>query len=123
MKTQSFINAGIMEDTDYVKQLNEPARRRYREKITVHIGYDPYQLKKSDFSRDLSDLPAIEAMDITSYLVLHTSYYTASQMKAYKSLEAFNYFVCGWVNNLGTKKALNKCRLVFARVSYLLTSK
>ncbi|XP_033932167.1 uncharacterized protein [Pseudochaenichthys georgianus] len=84
----------------------------------AHIGYDPYQLKKSDFSRDLSDLPAVEAMDITSYLVLHTSYYTASQMKAYKSLEAFNYFVCGWVNDLGTKKALNKCRLVFARVNH-----
>ncbi|KAI9523874.1 hypothetical protein NQZ68_022506 [Dissostichus eleginoides] len=59
VKTQSFINAGIMEDTEYVKQLNEPARRRYREKITAHIGYDPYQLKKSDFSRDLSDLPAV----------------------------------------------------------------
>ncbi|KAK1890132.1 Serine--tRNA ligase [Dissostichus eleginoides] len=72
-------------------------------------------MKKSDFSRDLSDLPAVEEMDITSYLVLHTSYYTASQMKAYKSLEAFNYFVCGWVNDLGTKEALNKCRLVFAR--------
>ncbi|KAF3840126.1 hypothetical protein F7725_018843 [Dissostichus mawsoni] len=41
----------------------------YREKITAHIGYDPYQLKKSDFSRDLSDLPAVEAMDITSYLI------------------------------------------------------
>ncbi|XP_034062056.1 uncharacterized protein LOC117539828 [Gymnodraco acuticeps] len=106
-----------MEDTDYVKQLNEPARRRYREKITAHIGYDPYQLKKN-FSRDLSDLPAVQAMDITSYLVLHTSYYTASQMKAYKSLEAFNYFVCGWVNDLGTKEALNKCRLVFARVNH-----
>ncbi|KAF3859842.1 hypothetical protein F7725_000097 [Dissostichus mawsoni] len=64
----------------------------------------------------MPDLPAVEAMDITSYLVLHTSYYTASQMKAYKSLEAFNYFVCGWVNDLGTKEALNKCRLVFARV-------
>ncbi|KAK1902740.1 Protein FAM186A, partial [Dissostichus eleginoides] len=110
-----------MEDTDYVKQLNEPARRRYREKITAHIGYDPYQLKKSDFSRDLSDLPAVEAMDITSYLVLHTSYYTASQMKAYKSLEAFNYLVCGWVNDLGTKEALNKCRLVFARAQKALT--
>ena len=35
-------------------------------------------------------LPAVEAMDITNFLVLQTSYYTASQMKAYKSLEAFN---------------------------------
>ncbi|KAK1889898.1 Pyridoxal phosphate homeostasis protein [Dissostichus eleginoides] len=60
-------------------------------------------------------------MDITSYLVLHTSYYTASQMKAYKSLEAFNYLVCGWVNDLGTKEALNKCRLVFARFDWVHT--
>ena len=106
-----------MEDTEYVKHLDEPARSRYREKIAAHIGYDPYELKKSDFSRDLADLPSVEAMDITNFLVLQTSYYTANQMKAYKSLEAFNYFVCGWVNDLGTKEAFNKCRLVFARVS------
>ena len=52
-----------MEDTEYVKHLDEPARSRYREKITAHIGYDPYQLKKGDFSRDLADLPAVEAME------------------------------------------------------------
>ncbi|KAJ8373487.1 hypothetical protein SKAU_G00040670 [Synaphobranchus kaupii] len=38
-----------------------------------------------------------------------TSYYTASQMKAYKSLEAYNYFVCGWVNDLAVE-SLGPCQ-------------
>ncbi|KAJ8339565.1 hypothetical protein SKAU_G00363510 [Synaphobranchus kaupii] len=38
-----------------------------------------------------------------------TSYYTASQMKAYKSLEAYNYFVCGWVNDLAVD-SLDPCQ-------------
>ncbi len=37
----------------------------------------------------LLDLSA--AFDITNYLVLQTSYYTRQQMKAYKSLEAYNW--------------------------------
>lgn len=106
-----------MAESQYAKELGEPSRSRYNQKIGQHIGYDPYTLKKSDFSHDLADLPGVEAIDITNYLVLQTSYYTASQMKAYKSLEAYNYLVCGWVNDLGSKAALNDCRLVFARVS------
>ncbi|KAJ8369340.1 hypothetical protein SKAU_G00093680 [Synaphobranchus kaupii] len=38
-----------------------------------------------------------------------TFYYTASQMKAYKSLEAYNYFVCGWVNDLAVD-SLDPCQ-------------
>ncbi len=104
-------------ESEYSKALVEPARSRYYQNLEKHIGYDPYTLRKSDFSYLLSDLPGVEAVDITNYLVLQTSYYTASQMKAYKSLEAYNYFVCGWVSDLGSKAALNDCRLVFARVS------
>lgn len=62
----------------------------------------------------LSGLPGGEAIGI---LVLQTSYYTGSQMKAYKSQETYNYFVCSWVSDLGSKAALNDCRLVFALVS------
>ncbi|KAG7471803.1 hypothetical protein MATL_G00101830 [Megalops atlanticus] len=38
-------------------------------------------------------------------------------MKAYKSMEAYNFFVSGWVHDLGTKVLHNDCRLVFARVN------
>lgn len=35
-------------------------------------------------------LPPIEARDLLSYLVLDTSFYTAKQFKAFKSLEAYS---------------------------------
>ncbi len=56
-------------------------------------------MKMSEFSVELEDLPTVEAVDITNYLVLQTSYYTRQQMKAYKSLEAYNFFVSRWVSD------------------------
>ncbi|XP_051996015.1 uncharacterized protein LOC127653381 [Xyrauchen texanus] len=75
-------------------------------------------MKMSEFSVELEDLPTVEAVDITNYLVLQTSYYTRQQMKAYKSLEAYNFFVSGWVHNLGTKRLHDDHHLVFARVNH-----
>ena len=45
---------------------------------------------------DTECLPPIEAMDLLSYLVLETSFYTKEQFKAYKSLEAYNFLVSGF---------------------------
>ncbi|KAK3744181.1 hypothetical protein QZH41_020567 [Actinostola sp. cb2023] len=36
-------------------------------------------------------------------------------MKAFKSMEAYNFFVCGWVKDLGTKLLKDSSRLVYAR--------
>ena len=49
-------------------------------------------------------LPPIETTDLLSYLVLDTSYYTAQQFKAFKSLEAYNQtsmtsLLMKWKNN------------------------
>ncbi|XP_026049118.1 uncharacterized protein LOC113036816 isoform X1 [Astatotilapia calliptera] len=70
----------------------------------------------SEYTTEVKDLPTIEAVDITNYLVLQTSYYTRQQMKAFKSLEAYNFFVSGWVHNLGTKRLRDGYSLVFARI-------
>lgn len=105
-----------MEESEYIEGLDEPVRSRYCQKIEMRIGCDPYKTKKSNCSHNLTDLPSVEAINITNCLLLQTSCDTASQMKAYKILEAYNYFVCGWGRNLGTKVALN-CRLVFAQIS------
>ncbi|XP_035998275.1 uncharacterized protein LOC118564393 isoform X2 [Fundulus heteroclitus] len=75
-------------------------------------------MKMCEFSVDLKDLPTVEAVDITNYLVLQTSFYTKQQMKAYKSMEAYNFFVCGWVHNLGAKRLHDDNILVFARVNH-----
>ena len=87
-----------MEDSAYFAGLDGITRERYFQKVAKYAGRDPYLLKKTEFSKDLKDLPAIEAVDITNYLVLQTSFYTNQQMKAYKSMDAYNYFISGWVH-------------------------
>ncbi len=38
-------------------------------------------------------------------------------MKPYKSMDSYNFFVSGWVKDLGSKVLHNYNRLVFARMS------
>src|SRR4029434_4078871 len=49
-------------------------------------------------------LPPGEAMDLASYLVLETSFYTQESFKAYKSLQAYNYVVSGFVQSVKGKR-------------------
>ena len=46
------------------------------------------------------DLPAIDACDIVSYLVLQTTFLSLHQFKVHKSLEAYNQFINGWVKDI-----------------------
>ena len=45
-------------------------------------------------------LPPVESTDILCYLVLQTSYYTRDQFKNFRSLEAFNQLVSGFVTSV-----------------------
>ena len=47
--------------------------------------------------------------DSVSYPVLQTSFVTLDQIKAYKYLEAYNQYVCGWVKDVFTKVVAGKC--------------
>ena len=38
-------------------------------------------------------------------------------MKVFKSLEAYNFFVSGWVKDVGSKLLKDRSRLVYGRVS------
>ena len=42
----------------------------------------------------------MEATDLLSYLVLETSFYTEQKFKAYKSLEAYNFIVSGFITSV-----------------------
>ena len=60
--------------------LTGSAKARYRVKVLI-CGFDPYMLKKSEYSEDLVDYPSMEYPDIVNYLVLQTSWITGQQMK------------------------------------------
>ena len=81
----------------YAEQLCCDSRTRYFTKINTVNGIDPYSLKNLNSSL----LPPIEATDLVNYLVLGTSPYTSEQFKSYRSLEAYNQFNSGWVQDVG----------------------
>ena len=82
--------------SQYAESLVLSAKARYLSKIET-IKEDPYLLKKSDLDVNLNNLPNVDYTDIVNYLVYSTSYLTAKEMKAKKSLHAYNNFLSGWV--------------------------
>lgn len=97
VKEQNTVEKSSLVLSEYVKGLDNHVRCRYVEKIAV-IGIDPSTLDTSHF--DPECLPPIEAGDLVSYLVLETSYYTLNQFKNFKSLEAYNQVVSGFVTSV-----------------------
>ena len=97
--------------SDYYADLSGPAKTRYREKV-VACGFDPCVLKTSDCSDELASFPSMEYPDIVNYLVLQTSWITGEQMKACKSMEAYIFFVSGWVNTILTKSVAGTDKIV-----------
>ena len=81
----------------YANSLGAEAKRRYLEKIDLLDGYDPFL--GVPFGAK-SVVPPVDASDLLSYLVVETSFITAKQFKARKSLEAYNQFVSGWVKEV-----------------------
>ena len=83
--------------SDYAKKLDGKVRERYVKKIST-IGIDPALVEGKHFEPDC--LPPVESTDLLCYLVLETSFYTQKQFKAFRSLEAYNQMVSGFIYNV-----------------------
>ena len=81
----------------YAQGLPSEAKIRYLEKISMIGDVDPFVGPPGEC---VNVIPPVEASDLVSYLVLQTSFVTAKQFKAHKSMEAYNQFVCGWVKEV-----------------------
>ena len=82
-----------MKLSSYTETLAGSAKDRYKEKISLVGTWDQF-LGPQEESTDC--VPPVEASDLVAYLVLQISFLTAKQFKAYKGLESYNQFVCGW---------------------------
>ena len=85
--------------SEHTQKLVVSDKRRYLEKV-ARIG-DPYCIPRIELSKE--EFSPVQTTDIFNYLVLGTSFCTSQRFKAYKSLEAYRYFECGFVNCLGSK--------------------
>ena len=73
-------------------------KKRYMKKIAC-IGVDPFLISCQKYYPDC--LPPTESIDLVSYLVLETSHYNKEQLfKAFKSLQAYNQLVSGFVQSV-----------------------
>jgi hypothetical protein len=115
--------------SSYACKLLPEAKARYFDKLKIIADFDPFVLleKRHDERLSRTDLPCVDASDLVSYLVLQTSYLTAKQFKARKSLEAYNQFVSGWVKEViawevkGTKNVVVTGRVSISNIMLLFS--
>ena len=86
--------------SEYAEKLDGNGKKRYVEKIS-EVGVDPLLIP--DHKLDPECLPPIEVSDL---LVLDTSYYTNKQFKAFRSLQAYNQMVSGFISSVQGKNML-----------------
>ena len=65
---------------------------------------------------DWQEWPDVEYGDVFNYLIESPSVYTGKLLKAYKSLDAYNFFASGWVDNVSVTE-IQSCRH-----TYLITA-
>ena len=61
---------------------------------------DPYALSEEAWSDDFTKSPNVELGDIYNYLIDSKGRYTKESLKAYKSVEAYNYYISGHVRTV-----------------------
>ena len=99
----------------YTERLPLEAKQRYLSKLQLIGGIDPFCIYAKDYPPAVP--PPVDASDLVSYLVLQTSYISAKQFKAHKSLEAYNQFTSGWVKDVQAWNFRDKA-VITGKVSY-----
>ena len=100
MKMISNIQSKCTE-SDYFKSLLEREKTSYKAKLTLSDGFAlPDPLAIEEWSDNTSKILEVTYPDIYSYLIDTTSEFTKEKMKCYKLLEAYNFFICGHVQDI-----------------------
>ena len=114
MSTSSSLTM-VPQMSSYFEGLLEENKRRYKSKIELINGNDPFG--KIVGGEPFCGVVPVDSCDLVSYLVLKTSYMTSEQFKARKGLEAYNQFVSGWIKDVSTMEIAGKY-LTTGRVSF-----
>lgn len=84
----------------YLATLAEPEKRRYHEKLAILCAStgipslpDPYSISEDKWMDDVGLWPPVEFGEIYTYLIDTPGLFTREKLKAYKSLDAYNYYI------------------------------
>ena len=107
----------VLSNRIIVLQLHR-VKKRYDEKTELIGNKDSYTLSENKFSVDFDNFHLISYTSIVKHLVFRPSPYFADDMKAYKSLEAYNQVIEGWVRNVKVDLNENGLTVVKGKVGY-----
>lgn len=85
MADSYFSTLPTAEKKRYVKKIELFSKEKFKDSL------DPYQM--IEWTDDLSLWPPVEFGAIYSYLIDTNGEYTRDTLKAFKSLEAYNYYI------------------------------
>ena len=78
---------------------------------------DPFGLVDDEWVDDVRRWPQVEFGDIYTYLIDTKGVFTKESLKAYKSLDAFNYFLSGHVRTIFYHECSSKVAILKAEVN------
>ena len=105
------------EKSEYFEFLSEEDKKDYLAKLTLSTGEqlpDPFILH-SNWPDHVSLLPDITYPDIYHFLIEYQSQFSKESLKAYKSLESYNFFVSGHVQNVYCHEVEKKSNFCFSK--------
>jgi len=100
----------------YRDSLSAENQATYDAKLQLIENIDPYSVGANFFAQSMVKWPEIEFPDIVNYLLCSTSKFTKEQVKAYKSLQAYQYFVAGWVRSIYVGNATSDMTILIRKV-------
>ena len=86
----------------YFTSLSDEDKEGYISKLTLSDGQilpDPYSLVEN-WKNDVRSMPDISWGDVYNYLINTPSLFSKEALKAYKSLEAYNFYTNGHVQDV-----------------------
>ncbi len=101
---------------NYRDSLNVEHVKIYDEKLNFTADIDPYAVSGRFYSTAMENYPEIEFPDMVNYLLFTKSRFTKEQLKAYGSLEAYQYFVAGWVRSIHVGNVTVKTVVLIGKV-------
>jgi len=88
-------------DVEYVNRLKDAEKHSYLAKVrSLGIDSCPYSIGKTEWVDDMKMWPPVTFPDVYGYLVDTPGDFTREKLKAFKSLDAYNFVISGWVKPL-----------------------
>ncbi len=97
----------------YTRSQTSELKVSYEQKLLAVNMSDPYLLQNSDFDTLPEDWPEVTYANIYNFIVTSHSTFTHSEVKAYKSLVAYEFVITGQIFDVNNCKQIQPLLYLF----------